>query len=1810
MQQANITEGHKRDSSATQTPTRQSQSKEIPIQGKLKSSGPATKLATTKSHRRTPNRPLGKYGTSHSAPLQQKAGGRRMEPTLFENFLLGRTGSPRARRTAPLRRISLEMVKADMKSEFVSKLQEPGKVKDRVRKWQMSSAVYEGTTGIGEENEQNSKARQKEGVQLNTESRELKPRTPEKTTTSYREKSNYTDREAVQDWIGKTEFDGLENLERPYSNASQVASSDLHESDDAGEIFTLQPTFPSPTKNVTASNLQNNNDKVKTEKHENNLDDCIGVRSLSHQKGNLNREYALRAISDEVEIGKLNEDFGKTIENSKSNLAKMSASTHKTQPLDPENGSKASRIKEQISVTSKSTNSRINETHDSQKMKKITKNSFPEEEKDSNKLTSSFRNRKCESQRNRLKVRSTSLNEIPFGNSAFSVLDLPLGAEAETIKKSSSKRNSSLTVPNVLKMVYGGSKKIVSDAAEPRRSDLTQPASIESWLRTTSDPFVDSSVPPISTFKCPASYDGNTSSSKITQTDSKATNTCKETAHLSKGRKPNTGRSTVLSPLISSKLPEPPSLRSVPSIELKRSRARRHAFTTSSSKMTPIKESIFNAFHGESTMKKPSKTKSCDTSSLKEKKIEILDSNLKTSRPKPTSESAKTQDQILTENSTSELNVDEAETSTSRHQRPIQQFYTHGLSTILSEGSSNSSSLGSRSESIISQNTVTQDTIHTVSTHRSLSRKSQRKQLKSPELKRRLTKHSDLISILSLSDTSEPGRQGSIRAARSIQMSKKQNFISSIEDVLIELAEDELQYMRELETLIDGVIPVLLRCIFSESNASGLFGYLVTNAASFSRPIIEMGNALVKIQSHHKCIPLADAYALLIWADSVQAVYEEYLLAWNSGFEDIVVNLAPALSCTKTAMDEMKRDRNGDLLGEKGEKIVVDDLLKKPITRIKYINKALKASSQFQKLNLIDFPSTCEEAKRICSNYETLLNLRKNRIKEENARKVDRQAWSANTSRARNFKSLDRAGPIEINHQYQVIAKDCFSFEMLHSTGQRINCSVELVLRNLPSSVDEGDLLIFKDDSKDPFLLFEPIPKNLLSARLGNTEEQVIVMVNDSILGEKNAQFLILDATTERIAADWISMLGEQPIPPPITRAKLKINPELDFSIPNADFDAMTIIQLLDEQESDQVPIGEPASEELAGLTLTQKNNRQENHLLEFRDPSETLKKLIDIKEFESKTEGDDSSVYAPKSWSSSNEQGSNSLSLSTKTNLQIERPCKSMNEIIQSKVDLDIEEKNLDSQTEQTTLGFRDDGAPPPPVHKTLVSGNSTSPDIIAPRGKIQLISSPLKYEYQPSDSSDSSSEGSVDTDSCMSSLSEEISDDEMDDEKSEKQSNIHSKRLTDPNTSLSNVNVQIDRDSLPTPQFPVPLDLKETYEHPSEQFFAVLSQWNGLAGKWLTLSNETLVQVMDGLIECFTIDTSTGFDTRKSTEEKRSILKQTLTSEVQVRQSTAIDIEIKSAISFTKDFSVSSSPLKVGDTLRYRLSTPSACDAFYAAVNRLRLRNKEYLELEEHNKIKKAELQLYTNAMANSRRRYLFGIGRKKSYRASTRVQNNRDVGKLNMAMTALQRLSGAAGLFNISRSWVEYSSRDNNSSYGGSSYQSNYTPPRTAGSLADNSDSLHSSGLTVRNLGTSNILTRLYYLLRNGNWLDQGQAFLTVSVPPSDMKQKAPLYNGPQKRITVTKNPIPVSEVVTSADIQKSGLMLDEVLGANLFVRMQKSGIMLQTWEDVSGEEGRGGVRSFGSVAPKRHTWALQFRRSGDTEWCWQLCRSGIP
>ena len=407
----------------------------------------------------------------------------------------------------------------------------------------------------------------------------------------------------------------------------------------------------------------------------------------------------------------------------------------------------------------------------------------------------------------------------------------------------------------------------------------------------------------------------------------------------------------------------------------------------------------------------------------------------------------------------------------------------------------------------------------------------------------RLTKHADLISVLSLPTAGNR----SIQSARSIRTNRSRLATATIGDLMKELAADESKYMRELRTLVDGVIPVLLTCVLSKSDSAVAAGLFSTSAnahedPNFTRPIIDMGIALERLKSLHRRIPQGDAVALLTWAHGAQRVYAEYLKAWRMGFQDVVVNLAPASETTSTVsgslipkpggLDEgLPRNESGDVVNGDGERVDVAFLLKRPLVRLKYLAKTLKG------INCIK-PSA--EAEMLATKYQKLVDDARQRSNEERARLEDEAASNIDATRTRDPRTLAPLIGVAIDRKYRVRARDHFNLSLQHSSGQRVDCRIELIIRDKASDGDaDGDLLICEVDNTGRWLLFPPINFSCVSARNGDLKGQIVIMIRGvSGNGSEWQELLSLRSEDEQAGFEWVQMLGLTPVPPTIVRSQ------------------------------------------------------------------------------------------------------------------------------------------------------------------------------------------------------------------------------------------------------------------------------------------------------------------------------------------------------------------------------------------------------------------------------------------------------------------------------------------------------------------------------------------------------------------------------------------------------------------------------------------------------------------------------------------------
>ena len=398
-------------------------------------------------------------------------------------------------------------------------------------------------------------------------------------------------------------------------------------------------------------------------------------------------------------------------------------------------------------------------------------------------------------------------------------------------------------------------------------------------------------------------------------------------------------------------------------------------------------------------------------------------------------------------------------------------------------------------------------------------------------LKRKLTTHADLISVLSLPKAGNK----SVKSARSIRTNRSRLATATVGDLMQELATDESKYMRELRTLVDGVIPVLLTCVLSKSDsaaAAGLFNPSMSgDDPNFTRPIVDMGVALERMKTLHRRIPQDKPDSLLLWAQGAQKVYAEYLRAWRLGFQDVVVNLAPAEGEEQGPDDGLPRDENGDIVNGDGERVDVAFLLKRPLVRLKYLSKT------FRGINTI---SPSRKAEEIATAYQELVEDARRRSNEERARLEDEAASSIDATRARDPRTLAPLTGVRIDPTRRVRARDYFNLCLPHSSGQIVDCQAELLLRDdAPERGSSGDLLICEVDGTGRWLLLPPILLSRVSARNGDSQGEIVLMIRGlHSHGEQWQELLSLKSDDEEAGFDWIQMLGLEPVPPKLARSQ------------------------------------------------------------------------------------------------------------------------------------------------------------------------------------------------------------------------------------------------------------------------------------------------------------------------------------------------------------------------------------------------------------------------------------------------------------------------------------------------------------------------------------------------------------------------------------------------------------------------------------------------------------------------------------------------
>ena len=169
--------------------------------------------------------------------------------------------------------------------------------------------------------------------------------------------------------------------------------------------------------------------------------------------------------------------------------------------------------------------------------------------------------------------------------------------------------------------------------------------------------------------------------------------------------------------------------------------------------------------------------------------------------------------------------------------------------------------------------------------------------------------------------------------------------------------------------------------------------------------------------------------------------------------------------------------------------------------------------------------------------FQELVTAARKRSNDEHARLEDEAAANIDPTRARDPRSLAPLAGVRIDANRCVRARDHFDLHIYHSSGQEVDCRVELLLRDdAPTHGSSGDLLICEVDNSGRWLLLPPIQQNRISARNGDNKGEIIVMIRGYHAdGNEWSEVMSLVTDDEQAGFEWVHMLGLTPVPPQLS---------------------------------------------------------------------------------------------------------------------------------------------------------------------------------------------------------------------------------------------------------------------------------------------------------------------------------------------------------------------------------------------------------------------------------------------------------------------------------------------------------------------------------------------------------------------------------------------------------------------------------------------------------------------------------------------------
>ena len=221
--------------------------------------------------------------------------------------------------------------------------------------------------------------------------------------------------------------------------------------------------------------------------------------------------------------------------------------------------------------------------------------------------------------------------------------------------------------------------------------------------------------------------------------------------------------------------------------------------------------------------------------------------------------------------------------------------------------------------------------------------------------------------------------------------------------------------------------------------------------------------------------------------------------------------------------------------------------------------------------------------------FQDLVTAARKRSNDEHARLEDEAASAIDPTRSRDPRSLAPLAGVRIDSNRCVRARDHFDLHLYHSSGQEINCRVEVLMRDdAPGHGNSGDILICEVGNAERWLLLPPIQLNRVSARNGDREGEIIVMIRGFHAdGNEWSEVMSLTIDDEQAGFEWVQMLGLTPIPPQLSEL-VRDQPTQKIPRPTSSHGSSSLVSAVTESTLPQksrtpspteieIPIGEKA---------------------------------------------------------------------------------------------------------------------------------------------------------------------------------------------------------------------------------------------------------------------------------------------------------------------------------------------------------------------------------------------------------------------------------------------------------------------------------------------------------------------------------------------------------------------------------------------------------------------------------------------------------